>query len=278
MIDVLWDSLLDTLKIFVIVLLVNIVISFIRYTFISKLSKENRVAPLIGSLFGVIPECGVSIISSDLYLKRHITMGTLLAVFLACSDEALPILISDSSKALSLIPMLITKVILGFILGFLVDIIFRKKELNLADALVVEEKKEKEETKLSKHFVHPLLHTLELCAYVLVVNIILGSMLYFIGDDRVSGFLQSNKYLAPLMTSLVGLIPNCASSVLITKLYVINEISFSACLSGLCANAGFGLIILFKNTKNIKKNLLILSILFTFSVFIGYLFSFILGF
>lgn len=291
MVDVILEALFDTLKAFFFILIVYFILSFLEFKIATKLSKKNKMSPFFGTLFGLIPQCGVSVIASDLYLKRHISIGTLIAVFLACSDEALPILLSSSKEsALSVIPILIIKFIVGFISGFIIDLIISKKEveqhLDVCDNKDIEVHTgccchhidDEKEDWFENHIWHPFIHTLKLCGYILLINVFLGTIIYFIGEDNLSNFLLVNKYISPLLSILIGLIPNCASSVILAELYIKGSLSFGAILAGLCVNAGLGLVFLFKGKEKTKNKIYILLTLVGISLVVGYIANFIIGF
>lgn len=291
MIDVVLEALHDGFKAFIFIFAIYIILSFLEFKIANKLNKENHLSPLYGALIGLIPQCGVSVVASDLYLKRHISIGTLIAIFLACSDEAIPILLSyGDSKALMVIPLVITKFVVGFIAGFTIDLIVSKKEVNThleeCDHHDIEihtgcchhHIDDRHEDWFEKHLWHPFLHSLKLFGYVLLINIIFGMIVYFIGEGRIEEFLSINKYVAPCIAVFVGLIPNCASSVILTQLYISGGLSFGATLAGLCVNAGLGLVFLFKSKNGIKNNSLILLTLMGISLLVGYLTCLIMGF
>lgn len=294
MLDVLLDAIKDSLLALVVILLFNILISFIEGKLASKISKNSKLSPLFGSLIGLIPQCGFSIVATNLYTKSHITMGTLVAVYIACSDEALPLMISEPSKIYMVLPLLLIKLVVGFTFGYLIDVIFHKHhcvapiKIKVEDASNEEEEEEKEIHKgcchheieekdhsrkalIKKHFVHPLIHSLKVIIYVFIVNLFFGTLIYLIGEETFSSFLNSQKWLTPLYSALIGLIPNCASSVIITELYIQNSISFGATVCGLCCNAGLGFMFLFKDNKDQKNNLLILGSVVAIALFSGYL-------
>ena len=291
MLEVLLDALKDSFLAFIIILLFNILISFIEGKLASKVNKNNKLSPLLGSLIGLIPQCGFSIVATNLYTKSHITMGTLIAVYIACSDEALPLMLSEPSKIYMVLPLLLIKLVIGFTFGYLIDVIFHKHRCISQIKIKMEEENDEEENEIhkgcchhdieentksgksniKKHFIHPLIHSIKVIIYVFIVNLFFGTLIYLIGEENFSSFLNSQKWLTPLYSSIIGLIPNCASSVLITELYIQNSISFGATVSGLCCNAGLGFMFLFKDNKDLKNNLLILASLIAISLFSGYL-------
>lgn len=281
-------ALIDSLKVFGVVIIFYIILSFFEHKLSHALEHNKKISPLLGASFGIIPQCGFSIIASDLYLKQHITMGTLLATFIACSDEALPLLFSSKEKIIFVIPLLLIKFILGFVVGFVVDLIYTNNKKEIKEHFIHCEHQEEikigcchhhindvKENKLKQHLLHPFLHSLKIFLYVLVINIIFALLIYFIGEENLNNFLLSSKYITPLLTTLVGLIPNCASSVIITNLFINNSIGFGALASGLIVNAGLGMIYLLKDKHNRKHTIIILAILVSVSLITGYVCTFI---
>ena len=285
------DALIDSLKVLVFIFVFNVLLSFVESLLTNKISKSNKINPLTGSLFGLIPQCGVSVISADLYIKEHITLGTIIAIFIACSDEAVPIILSTPDKALYVLPLLLSKVIIGFVVGFLADLIYQKSKEKVHnhhhECTHQEEIKvgccnhdinNLEESKIHKHLIHPLLHSFKLFAYIFLINFLLGTIIFYIGEDTLTNILKNNKYFTTLYATIIGLIPNCASSVIITNLFINGNLSFGATLAGLITNAGLGLVVLFKNKKMIKKTIVIMGILVLTALVSGYVINLIFGF
>lgn len=277
MLDVTLDALLDTLKLFPFLLLSYIIIELLEHK--TDLSKPHgglsgNLAPLIGGATGLIPQCGFSVMTAKLYEHRHVTVGTLLSVFIATSDEAFVILLSSGEGAKAILPMMAVKILVGVAVGYLADFIVQKK----AEAAAAEEHFEcnscgrdhDEEKAWFVYFVSPLLHALKIAGYVLLVNFAFGYLFYAAGEDNVMAFLQSGLWIQPLIAALIGLIPNCASSVVLTQTYLVGGITFGSCLAGLCANAGLGVFVLFRNGKKWKRNLTIVLILYLVGVGVGY--------
>lgn len=290
--DAIWDALKDSLIAFAVIFCIYIIIELVENKVSNKLQKTRKFSPVFGALFGLIPQCGFSIVATDLYAKRHITVGTLLAMYIATSDEALPILLSNPDKMIYVLPLIAVKFILAFGFGYLVDLFYKKSTVEVhhheevcddSDQVEVHDgcchhHIEGERKTVKDIIVHPLLHSLKIFAYILAINLIFSLTLYFVGEDVIVNFLQSSKYFSPLFACLVGLIPNCASSVIISELYLMNGIGFGACLGGLTCNAGLGIMMLFKENKNKKENFTILALLVGFAIIVGYIASFILGF
>ncbi len=321
--DVVLDAVLDSLKVFPFLLLLYIIIEvveekistgtkFFKYT-------QGKYATLVGAGLGLIPQCGFSVVASDLYARRYIKVGTLLAIFIATSDEAVPIILSNPTKAYVIFPILAIKFVFALVVGYGADLILTKyyksnplvkgtlKDISAKNHNHEHDKEHKQEHKnnanfelsktknenviteaelevdgccghniegkrstLKQFFLHPLVHSLKVFAYILAINLIMGFVIHFVGEQNVVNFMQSIVWLQPLLVAIVGLIPNCASSVLITQLYLINGISFGATISGLCVNAGIALMVLFKENKNVKHNLFIVGSLLLASVILGY--------
>lgn len=288
--EVFLDALLDSLMILAFVFIFNVLLSIVEPIMTKKLSKDNKLNPLSASVFGLIPQCGVSVIGADLYIKSHITMGSLVAIFIACSDEAIPIMLSEPSKILSVFPLLLLKLIIGFTVGFLIDIINKR---NISEVSHHKEHCHHEyeiktgccsheinhnHKKISDYIIHPLIHSLKLFIYIFLINLTFGLIIYYIGEETFSSILQNNKFLTPIYATMIGLIPNCASSVIITNLYITNKLSFGTTLAGLISNSGLGLLMLLKNKNMIKKTIVIIAILVLTSLVSGYVINLIFGF
>lgn len=272
-------ALVDTLTVFIIVFILYFFLSFVESKLADKFLKSGKYSPIIGATFGLIPQCGFSIVAADLYKKKYISVGTLIAVFIACSDEALVIMLSSPDKILSILPMFAIKFVFAIAFGYLIDLIIKRQTIRKHNhnehSLVHKgcchhEIGENKETFAKKHLFHPLIHSLKICLYVLIINIIFGLLIYYIKEENIREFLNSNIYLTPLFSSIIGLIPNCAISVIISEMYISNILPFSATLAGLISNAGLGLIYLFKGKQNIKNCILITITLFIIAILLGY--------
>ncbi len=283
------DALLDTAKIVPFLFIIYYLIELMEYKWAIKFQNnkllKGKASPVIGSLIGCVPQCGFSIVSTDLFSKRAISVGALIAVYIATSDEALPLMIASPASIPWLLALIGVKIVVGIIVGFLANglykICFRKEitEQIPEEKVVVEEHDgcchHHVESK-AFDWLHPLLHCLKISAFILIINILFSFITQiWIGETALVSFLNQSKWLQPLLAVLVGLIPNCASSVVITELFLMGGLSFGALVTGLCVNAGLGLIVLFKRNKRVKENIFILSILIGSSIIVGYLLSFI---
>lgn len=277
--EVLLDALKDSALVLAFVFLFHVLLSFIEDKLSNFLTNHKKGAPFFGSLFGLIPQCGTSVLAADLYLAKYITLGTLTAVFLSCSDEALIVLLTHpNERTIMVLPLIASKFLIGFLIGLLVDLFYKKQEVinheeELEDVTCSTHHHHEGSVKLHKHLLHPLFHSLEIFAFVFVINVSLGLIIKAVGEASFTAFITSNRYLSPLFTSVVGMIPNCAGSVLISELYIKNAIPFGALLAGLLMNAGIGMMVLLKSKGTFKKTSLIFGICFITSIFFGYMSS-----
>lgn len=259
-----YHSFLDVLKLTPFLLISFIMMELIEHKLNSKkkLKKINKFGPLAGATLGLIPQCGFSVVASTLYTAKVISLGTLFAIYLSTSDEMIPIMIANKADMNVIGTILFTKFILGLFFGVLVDIIYKTKLNNNINDIC-----DAEHCHCKKGiFKSSIIHTLKISFFILVVNIILNNI---IDKEILTSFINDNKIISPIISSLLGLIPNCASSVVITELYLKEIIPFGSCISGLLSGSGLGLLVLFKQNKNLKENILILSILIVFSSLCG---------
>ena len=286
--DVLWDATLDTLKILPILFLVYLLIEFLEYKRSFKFEKsrllQGRASPVMGALFGSVPQCGFSIISTDLFTKQKLSIGALIAVYIATSDEALPIMIADYHSIPALVVLIVVKIVFAILVGYLAMFLYDKVFFNKKASVVPVEHDDHDEDAHDveigcchhdvepQHFEwkHPIVHTLKILLFIFVVNLIMGTVIYFWGEQNLSNFLTSSYVWQPLLAVLVGLIPNCASSVVLTELFVAGNLSFGAVVAGLCVNAGLGILLLIKQHKNPKQIIFILLMLIIPSLALGY--------
>ncbi len=248
---------------------------------------SGKASPVFGSLLGTIPQCGVSVMSAKLFDKGIIGLGTLFSVFIATSDEAFSILIA-SEKRLDLIPLIVIKLVIAISVGLFFNLILSKKknfegEVFEHDSVCAHCHHGVENGKyawVKMYVLVPLFHALQTFLYVFLVTFIFG--IFFgeeglIGEEKFAKYLLSVKYAESFITALIGLIPNCASSAIITSAYVSGGISFGSLVAGLISNAGVGLAVLFKNTKEIKRNVFILLTLYFVGSFSGLFITLITG-
>lgn len=275
--NVVLDAFLDTLKVLPFLVVIYIMIEFIeqRTTFTRNHKiLQGKLAPLIGSATGIIPQCGFSVMAAKLYDKGLIRTGTLLAVLLSTSDEALIILLSSGSSAVYIMPIVVIKLIIGVGVGYLVNFLFTAEKLEEIGPEEIHAyscgREHDGKSDFKVFFLNPLLHSLLIAFYLLVVNLVFGFIIEAVGEETIASSLMiGGAYWQPFITALIGLIPNCASSVVITQVFIDKGILFGSCIAGLCANAGLGLVVLFKNTKKIKRNVVFVITLYLISAVSG---------
>lgn len=273
MLDVLLDALIDSVKLLPFLFITYLIMEYIEHKTSNKaketIKKSGKWGPLVGSILGIVPQCGFSVSATNLYATRVITLGTLIAVYLSTSDEMLPIFISEAVSPIIILKILGIKLVIGMIAGFLIDFVLRKRHKNPEDEKIVD-LCEREHCHCEHGIVRSALkHTLNIFIFIFIINIVMGLLIHLIGEDKIAGFFSSVPILGPVISGLVGLIPNCASSVIITQLYLDNVISVSTMLSGLLVGAGVGLAVLFKTNKGIKENLRIVGLLYAIGVISG---------
>lgn len=276
MLDIILDAFLDTLYVFPFLLVIYILIEFLEHrTSFSHNHKilQGKLAPLIGSATGLVPQCGFSVMAAKLYDKGLIRTGTLMAVFLATSDEAFIILLSSGTAAAVIMPIVLIKLVVGAGAGYLINFLLSSEKISenaLEEIHAYSCGREHEgKSDLSVFLIDPLIHALKIAFYLLIVNLIFGFIINAVGEEKIAQSLIGGAYFQPFITAVIGLIPNCASSVIITETYIHGGITFGSCVAGLCCNAGLGLLILFKNTKKLKRNILFTLILYVISALTG---------
>ena len=271
MLDIIKDSLLDVLKLIPFLFIAFLFLEYIEH----KMSKKNekilvnnkKIGPIAGGVLGAFPQCGFSAMATKLFSSRVITLGTLIAVYLSTSDEMLPIMLSNGTNILTILKIIGIKVLIGIIMGFIIDLIYKKKK----EKHSIHEECEKEHCHCEDGILKSSLrHTLSIIVYLLITILILNTVIYYVDEDNIENFLLNNKGTY-FISSLIGLIPNCASSVIMTEIYTEGLCSFGFLISGLLTGAGVGLLVLFKTNKSIKENVLIIILLYVIGVIFGYL-------
>ena len=277
--DAILDAFLDTLKIFPFIFVIYVLIELLEHKTSFTRDRERLqggLAPLIGAATGIIPQCGFSVMAAKLYDRGLIRTGTLLAVFLATSDEALIILLSEGSRADMIVPIIVIKLIVAVGVGYGANFLLADEKLAVMPLSAEEDvhcfscgREHDGKTDIKVYLVDPLLHSLKIALYLLIVNMVLGCIIYEIGEDAISSLIIGGPYLQPFITAAIGLIPNCASSVIITQTYIDGFMTFGSCVAGLCANAGLGFVVLLKNGKKFKRNLILIAVTYLISVLVG---------
>ena len=273
MLDVIKDAIVDSVKILPFLFITYLIMEYIEHKTSEKskdmIKKSGKFGPLIGSLLGVFPQCGFSVSATNLYSARVITLGTLIAVYLSTSDEMLPIFISQSVPAITILKILGVKFVIGMIAGFIIDFVLKLVNINKNEEKIIDIC-EKEHCHCEHGIIKSALkHTINIFLFIILISLIINIVIYFIGEDSIAGFLQNRPIIGPMISGIIGLIPNCAASVIITQMYLENVISFATLMSGLLVGAGVGLAVLFRINKGIKQNLFITLLLYLIGVTVG---------
>lgn len=274
MIEVIQDALIDSIKLLPFLFITYLIMEYIEHKTSSKskeaIKKSGRYGPLIGSVLGIFPQCGFSVSATNFYAARVITLGTLIAVYLSTSDEMLPIFISEAVPMSIILKILLIKLLIGMIAGFLIDLVLRSKNRNKNEEEKIVDLCEKEHCHCEHGIVKSALkHTLSIFIFIVIITLVINIAIYFIGEDNIANFIEINPFLGPIFAGIIGLIPNCASSVILTQLYLENIITAATMISGLLVNAGVGLAVLFKMNKGIKQNISIVILLYLIGVVSG---------
>lgn len=279
--DVILDTLIDTVKLIPFLLITYIIMEFIEHKTNKKtkdfIKRSGRSGPLWGGLLGIVPQCGFSAAAASLYAGRVITMGTLISVFLSTSDEMLPILISEAAPISLIIKVLIIKLVIGAIAGFIIDVI-RKLILKKHKQAKNEEEANEAIGHMCEHdhcdcehgiIKSSIKHTLNILLFIIIITFILNTIIHFIGEENISRAIANVPFVGILVAALFGFIPNCAGSVIITELYLSNLISFGSMIAGLLVGSGIGILVLFKSNKHLKQNITISGLLYLIGIISG---------
>lgn len=276
MIDVIKDTLIDSLKLLPFLLIAFLIIELLEHKLGDKnkkiISKSGKIGPLVGGILGLFPQCGFSVVATNLYVTRVITLGTLISIYLSTSDEMLPIMLSQNVEITTILKVLGIKLLIGVLSGFIIDFFLRKQKITKQNYNICEEQHCHCEHGIFKS---SIIHTLNTLLFIVVVSFILNVILEYVGTEMLSKIFLKNSLLGPFITSLIGLIPNCGASVILTELYLNGAISLGASMAGLLTGSGVAILTLFKLNKNMKENIFILSLLYFIGVLSGILMEFI---
>ena len=288
MLDTILDTLIDNIKIFPFLFIAYLIMEYLEHKTGEKtkniIKKSGKFGPFFGGILGIFPQCGFSAAASNLYAGRIISMGTLIAVFLSTSDEMLPVLISENAPMNLILQVLAIKLIIGIMAGFLIDLVAKvfKRKSNKQNNETMEEEIghvcEHEHCHCEKEGIlkSAIKHTFNIFAFILAITLILNILIYFIGEENISNLVLNMPVVGPMISGIVGLIPNCAGSVILTQLYLNNVIGLGSMIDGLLVSSGIGILILFRVNKNIKENLKILTLLYVIGVICGIIIDFII--
>ena len=272
--EIVLETILDTLKILPFLFIAFLLMEYLEHKLNkkieNKITKACKFGPVIGSVLGAIPQCGFSVAATNLYAGRVVTLGTLIAIYLSTSDEMIPLLLSNGTKISFILLVVALKIIIGMLVGLIIDLFNKNKKISI-NTLCEEEHCDCDHGIL-KSTIH---HTLNIILFILITTFVLNILVETIGVDRISSILMQNNVFGPFIASIIGLIPNCAASVVITELYMANSITFGSLLAGLLTGSGVALLVLFKVNKNLKENIKIMSTIYIIGALIGVIFDFI---
>lgn len=276
MTEIILETLIDGLKLIPFLFVAFLLIEIIEHKLTGKskkiISKSGKFGPILGSALGMFPQCGFSAMATNLYVTRIISLGTLISIYLSTSDEMLPILLSQNVELQVILQILGLKFVIGMLYGLIIDLVLRKKEKTIeTDFSICEDEKCNCHCGGKKGGIlfSALKHTANTILYILIISFIINIVFEFFGEEFLSTIFLKDSIFGPFISSLVGLIPNCGASVMITQLYLNNAISFGSTIAGLLTGSGVALLILFKTNKNTKENLAILGILYLLGAFTG---------
>jgi len=271
MLHIIIHTLKEVLNLIPFLFIAFLLIELIEHKFNNKskkiISKSGKFGPLLGSLLGLFPQCGFSVFATNLYVTRIISLGTLIAIYLTTSDEMLPILLSEKVEFNIIFKLLVIKFIIGILAGFIIDLVLSKTS-----------KKEKINYELcdDEHchcekgiFTSSIKHTLNTIVFIFIITLILNILMHTSGEENLSKLFLKDSIFGPFIASLIGLIPNCGASVVITQLYLNNTITLGSTMAGLLTGSGVAILVLFKSNKDYKENLIILSLLYGIGVISG---------
>ena len=296
--DLIADALLDSSKLLPFLFLVYVVIAYFENNtenrLYRRLMRTKWSGPIVGALMGCVPQCGFSVVGANLYSKKMIGIGTLLAIFVSTSDEAIPILIAHPSMLGIVGVVLVLKVVFAVAIGLAVEsasyILAGKKVIgvaNLSSSMAYSETEMIQESCGCGHhhhhaednslniWSHALRHTIKTFIFILAVNLVLNGIIEGVGEEAMASLLLTDSIFQPALAGLIGLIPNCAASIVLTEMFISGSLSLGSLIAGLCTGAGIGLVVLFKSNKNIMDNLKILGILYVTGTVFGMIIQFI---
>ena len=277
--EILEHTIIDSIKLIPFLFLTYLLMEYIEHKTKEKtketIKKSGRFGPLIGTLLGIVPQCGFSVSATNLYAARVITLGTLIAVYLSTSDEMLPIFLSEGVAIDVIIKILAIKFGIGMLAGFLIDFVLRMKNKGGQDTEKIIDLCEKEHCHCEHGiFKSALKHTVNIFLFIFIITLVINIVIHIIGEESIANFMLDKPILGPIISGLIGLIPNCAASVIITQMYLENIISVGTMIAGLLVGAGVGLAVLFRTNKGVKENIKITVLLYAIGVISGIVLEF----
>lgn len=283
MLEIIQDTIIDGIKLLPFLFITYVIMEYLEHKTANKtkeiIKKSGKLGPLWGAILGIFPQCGFSAAAANLYAGRLITLGTLIAIFLSTSDEMIPVLISENAPIGLILKILAIKLAIGIIAGFVIDFVMNKlhKKQNKENEATAQEEIghmcEHEHCHCENEGVikSSIKHTLNIFLFIIIITFILNTVIHFVGEENISNLIINVPIVGPLIAGLIGLIPNCAGSVLLTQLYLKQVITMGSMIGGLLVGSGIGILILFRVNEDLKDNLKILTLLYVIGVISGIL-------
>lgn len=277
MVEIIEETIIDSIKLLPFLFITYLIMEYIEHKMGEKskkaIKKSGKYGAIVGGILGAFPQCGFSVSATNLYAGRVITLGTLIAVYLSTSDEMLPILISEAVAPTIILKIIGIKIIIGIIAGIIIDFVINKfnykkqEDKNEEIGHICEEEHcHCDENGIIKSSIK---HTLSIFIFILIISFIINMIVHIVGEENIANWILNRSILGPMISSLIGLIPNCAASVIITNMYLENVISFGSMISGLLTGAGVGLAVLFKTNDRLKENIGIVALIYVIGVISG---------
>lgn len=279
MLELILDTLIDGVKLLPFLFVTYLAMEYLEHRTSARTKRiikhSGKAGPLFGAVLGVFPQCGFSAAASNLYAGRVITLGTLIAIYLSTSDEMLPVFLSEQVPVRTIFAVLGCKIAIGMVSGFAIDFVMRKSRGQEDIQKKIGHICDHDHCHCDKSIVKSSVkHTAVIFGYIILISFVLNLAIYFIGEETLGNVILNRPVAGPLLAALVGLVPNCAASVVITQLYISGVMSVGAMMAGLLAGSGVGILVLFKENRSVKENLKILGLLYA----IGALFGIIIDF
>ena len=290
MLDILKESFLDTYKMIPLLFLIYVIIELLESKYGNSLwnfvGKAGKLSIVIGALLGCIPQCGFSVIATALFLKEIISPGTLIAVYIATSDEAIPVMLVQPGSIKSVLAVIAIKIVIAIITGYLVDLVLgsfkKERKYQEVDVDSINEKGccghecNSHGIEFEKAVIHPFKHTLKIYAYIYIFTVAMGLLIAAVGESNIAAFVNNAGILSGIVIALVGIIPNCSASLIITQMYINGIIGFGHLITGLSAGAGLGIILLYKEKGKRKRAIAITITLIVAAILWGSIIEFII--
>ena len=275
MIDILMDTIVDSIKLLPFLFITYLIMEYIEHKMTEKnkkiIQKAGKAGPAIGGLLGMVPQCGFSASASNLFVAKIISIGTLIAVYLSTSDEMIPVFLSEQVPIQSIILIIAIKAVIGIVFGLIIDFVYNKLHKESRDIDIHHDICSHDSCHCDSEnlILSSIKHTASILFYIFIFSLVMNTLFHYVGEDRILNMAMNKPIVSQLVCGLIGLIPNCAASVIITQLYIKGLITFGAMMTGLLVGSGVGLLVLIKMNKDIKETMKIIGLLYFIGVISG---------